>query len=111
VHPSLDTAKLRVTERSVWGELTAANNTNFQGVNTLRLAGGWVKAMLYVNAYQSPYTIVRCFNSTLAGAAATTPPCGITFNEVQVGMWAFTFNFKRMIAFGRELWPNTQTRR
>jgi hypothetical protein len=50
--------------------------------------------MLYVNAYQSPYTIVRCFNSTLAGAAATTPPCGITFNEVQVGMWAFTFNFE-----------------
>jgi hypothetical protein len=57
-------------------------------------AGGLVKAMLYVNGDSAPYNIVRCFNSTLSGPAATTPPCGITFNEEELGIWGFTFNFE-----------------
>ena len=36
--------------------------------------GGWVKAMAYVTANRS--MIIRCFNSTLAGSAASTVPCG-----------------------------------
>jgi hypothetical protein len=56
--------------------------------------GGWVKAMVYVNALNPPYTIVNCFNSTLSGSAATTPPCGITFNEVDsANPWTWQFNF------------------
>jgi hypothetical protein len=35
--------------------------------------GGWVKAMAYINTDRS---MIRCFNSTLAGSAATTVPCG-----------------------------------
>ena len=37
--------------------------------------GGWVKAMVYVDADGS---MIRCFNSTLAGNAASTVPCGFT---------------------------------
>ncbi len=47
-------------------------------VQQARSAGGWVKAMVYMDTTNGGNTIVRCFNSTLAGAAATTPPCGIT---------------------------------
>ncbi len=49
-------------------------------VQQARGAGGWVKAMVYIDSRDNANTIVRCFNSTLAGAAATTPPCG--FNVV-----------------------------
>lgn len=45
-------------------------------VQQARSAGGWVKAMVYMDTTSDGDTIVRCFNSTLAGAAATTPPCG-----------------------------------
>jgi hypothetical protein len=37
---------------------------------------------MYVNTAQAPYTIVNCFNSTLMGAAATTPPCGFALTEL-----------------------------
>jgi hypothetical protein len=57
-------------------------------------AGGFVKAMAFVNGFQPPYTILRCFNSTLTGAAATTPPCGINFTEAANGVWDFAFNFE-----------------
>ena len=33
--------------------------------------------MVFMDTRDNNNTIVRCFNSTLAGAAATTPPCGI----------------------------------
>jgi hypothetical protein len=49
-------------------------------VQQARGAGGWIKAMVYIDSRDNANTIVRCFNSTLAGAAATTPPCG--FNVV-----------------------------
>jgi hypothetical protein len=59
-------------------------------------AGGLVKAMVYVNAIIPPYEIVRCFNSALTGAAATTPPCGINFTEDASGpgYWDFAFPFE-----------------
>ena len=57
-----------------------------------RTAGGWVKAMVDVET--NPYRIARCFNSSLAGAAATTPPCGIGLTEKSVGDIDLTFNFE-----------------
>jgi hypothetical protein len=56
--------------------------------------GGWVKGMVYVNGHTSPYSIVRCFNSTLSGSAATTPPCGFTLKDVNgSGEWIVDFGF------------------
>jgi hypothetical protein len=40
-----------------------------------RSAGGWVKAMAYIDFGG---TVRRCFNSQLAGSEASTVPCGIT---------------------------------
>jgi hypothetical protein len=54
-------------------------------------SGGWVKALLFVNTAEAPYTILRCFNSALTGTAATTPPCG--FNLLEQGPGVFTINF------------------
>ena len=56
-----------------------------------RTSGGWVKGMVFVNAYQAPYTILKCFNSTLTGSAATTPPCG--FNLIETGEGVFNLDF------------------
>ncbi len=56
-----------------------------------RTSGGWVKAMVFVNTAQPPYTIQRCFNSTLIGSAATTPPCG--FNLVETGGGVFNLDY------------------
>ena len=59
-----------------------------------RTSGGWVKAMAYVNGDTAPYTIVRCFNSTLTGTAASTPPCGIDLEESQAAVFQLNFNFQ-----------------
>ena len=56
-----------------------------------RTSGGWVKAMVFVNTAQPPYSIQRCFNSTLIGSAATTPPCG--FNLVETGEGVFNLDY------------------
>ena len=64
-------------------------------VQQARTAGGWVKAMVDVSGPGgAPYSIVRCFNSSLTGAAATTPPCGISLTEGSVGVIDLTFNFE-----------------
>jgi hypothetical protein len=63
-------------------------------VQQARAAGGWVKAMAYVQGNTPPYSITRCFNSTLAGAAATTPPCGFNLVEEQVGFFQIDFGFE-----------------
>ena len=63
-------------------------------VQQARSGGGWVKAMMYVNGFTAPYTIVRCFNSTLTGAAATTPPCGFNLQENAVGNFSNDFGFE-----------------
>jgi hypothetical protein len=64
-------------------------------VQQARAAGGWVKAMVDVaGPGGAPYSIVLCFNSSLTGAAATTPPCGISLTERSVGVIDLTFNFE-----------------
>jgi hypothetical protein len=63
-------------------------------VNQARTAGGWAKAMVFVNGYQAPYTIIRCFNSTLAGAAASAPPCGFNLNVLHASVWVVDFGFQ-----------------
>jgi hypothetical protein len=63
-------------------------------VQQARTAGGWVKAMVYVNAFQTPYNITACYNSTLAGAAASTPPCGFTLTEDDIGIFDINFGFQ-----------------
>ena len=83
----------------VFGTSSTGNNAMVAdgNVSQSRTGGGWVKAMAYVNALNAPYTIVRCFNSSLSGAAATTPPCGITFTEEPSGApakWEFNFGFE-----------------
>jgi|SRR5579862_93375 len=63
-------------------------------VQQARTAGGWVKAMAYVQGFNAPYTITLCFNSTLAGAAATTPPCGFNLTEISPGAFDVDFGFQ-----------------
>ena len=41
-----------------------------------------------------PTGIVSCFNSTLAGSAATTPPCGFTFDKAGIGDYILDFGFQ-----------------
>jgi len=81
----------------IWGE--APSGFGFYTPNNVqqaRDAGGWVKAMAYVNGTNAPYNIIRCFNSTLAGAAATTPPCGFALTQLNnfTGVWTLDFGFQ-----------------
>lgn len=59
-----------------------------------RSGGGWVKALVFVSAGAPPYHIARCYNSTLAGSAATTPPCGFSLNELVFGVYTIDFGFE-----------------
>ena len=58
-----------------------------------RTFGGWVKAMVYFSGLNGG-RVAYCFNSTLAGAAATAPPCGITFSIVGTGDYVIDFGFE-----------------
>jgi hypothetical protein len=58
-----------------------------------RTAGGMVKAMLHFSPFNGG-RIISCFNSTLSGAAATTPPCGFLFDITGVGDYIFDFGFE-----------------
>src|SRR5450432_2315181 len=76
----------------VWGQspgwsLYSAGNTGQD-----RTAGGWVKAMVFINGGTS--SIAWCFNSTLAGTAATTPPCGFGFDKTGIGDYIVDFGFQ-----------------
>lgn len=69
-----------------WGFYT--NNNVHQGL----LGNGWVKAMVvYDDVIQKK--MLRCFNSTLTGAAATTPPCGFTTAYFGPGSYSVDFGF------------------
>lgn len=52
---------------------------------------GMVKATLLV---RKDGTIELCYNSQLNGAAATTPPCGISINHAGTGTYEITFPFQ-----------------
>jgi hypothetical protein len=70
-----------------WGFYT--DNSVHQGLN----GGGWVKAMIvYDDVIQGK--MLRCFNSTLAGAAATTVPCGFSTNFFATGVYGVDFGFE-----------------
>jgi hypothetical protein len=81
-----------VSGTSTTGNAFVANGN----VSQNRTGGGWVKAMAFVSALTAPYSIIQCFNSTLTGAAATTPPCGINFTEDAQGLgyWDFDLGFE-----------------
>jgi hypothetical protein len=80
-----------VVGTSSTGNAMVANGNASQSLSS----GGWVKGMVYVNGSTAPYNIVRCYNSTLTGVAATTPPCGYTLTEVQTaGNWEVNFGFE-----------------
>lgn len=55
-----------------WGFDTDSN------VHQSAAFGGWVKATLLVDSSTGTAKILRCFNSTLSGAAANTVPCGFS---------------------------------
>jgi len=57
-----------------------------------RSAGGWVKAMLFVSGFTGK--IATCFNSTLGGAAATTPPCGFGVDKTGTGDYILDLGFE-----------------
>jgi hypothetical protein len=60
-------------------------------VQQARSAGGWVKAMAYIDFGG---TIHRCFNSQIAGSAASTVPCGITVNASVFRQVVVDFGFE-----------------
>jgi len=59
-----------------------------------RASGGWAKALVGISAAGTPYHISRCFNSTLTGSAATTPPCGFNFTEAAYAQYHIDFGFE-----------------
>jgi hypothetical protein len=63
-------------------------------VQQARTAGGWAKAMITVNGLANPPTILGCFNSTLSGSSATTPPCGFTLSRGDTAQIAIDVGFK-----------------
>ncbi|HZR32329.1 MAG TPA: hypothetical protein VFA76_10820 [Terriglobales bacterium] len=65
--------------------MSAAGN-----VTQNRDKGGWVKAMAYVG---SGGGIFRCFNSFIAGSAASAPPCGFTATSSTNGVFRVNFGF------------------
>jgi len=81
-------AKLFVQGEATTGFGIAATGNASQSMSK----GGWVKAMLVVNTtLPAGQQITRCFNSQAIGAAATTPPCGLSATGVAVGAWQIGF--------------------
>jgi hypothetical protein len=72
------------------GGLGFSTDSNVQQARTM---GGWVKAMVFFN-YANASPIVSCFNSTLTGAAATTPPCGFNYEIASGGDYVIDFGFQ-----------------
>src|ERR1700691_1939360 len=82
------------TTTGVYGHGSSYGFATDGNVQQARTSGGWVKAMAVVQGLNTPYIITRCFNSTLGGAPATTPPCGFTLAEVQPGEFTVGFGFE-----------------
>jgi hypothetical protein len=81
-------------KNSVFGDSGASRLMLDNTGNALQplYAGGMVKAALVVYI-ENGGSIGACFNSTLSGAAATTPPCGFSTLQVSVGNWLVYFPF------------------
>jgi hypothetical protein len=71
-----------------WAFSASGNSSQDRG------SGGWAKAMVSVNGAAPPYKILHCFNSTLPGSTATTPPCGFNLIEVAYAQFHIDFGFE-----------------
>jgi hypothetical protein len=78
----------------VWGQSPGWSFYSAGHASQDRASGGWIKALLFVNAKDAPYTILRCYNSTLMGATATTPPCGFTLTEIGPANFTIDIGFE-----------------
>jgi hypothetical protein len=78
----------------VFGTGTSYGFATDSNAQQARSAGGWAKALVGVNGGSAPYKILRCYNSTLAGSAATTPPCGFNLTEVSYAVFDIDFGFE-----------------
>jgi hypothetical protein len=94
VYAQGDTGVFATGSTGVFGHGSSYGFATDSNVQQARTAGGWVKAMVYVNALAAPYNIIACYNSTLAGAAASTPPCGLILTEDSIGFFDINFGFK-----------------
>jgi len=78
-----------VSTNGGYGFVTPSN------VQQARYAGGWVKAMVFVDPFTSNGTaITRCYNSQTAGSDVYTPPCGFTILHEQQGEDLVDFGFQ-----------------
>ena len=60
-----------------------------------RSAGGFLKAMAYIDPYTpGGISVVYCYNSQMTGAAISTPPCGITLSDHGQGSNVIDFGFQ-----------------
>ncbi len=58
-------------------------------------ANGMAKALLVYDPFSGGSgSFLQCFNSTLSGAAATTPPCGFSIIQKVAGDYVFDLGFK-----------------
>lgn len=79
--------------------VTAANSQQLGGVAAdqyvQRGGFGTIKAMLYVQTPPSTgnAVILQCYNATLNGSAATTPPCGFAVDNFTVGGYGVNLGF------------------
>jgi hypothetical protein len=78
----------------VFGTGTSNGFDTDSNVHQSRTAGGWAKAMVTVNGGSAPYSILRCFNSTLSGTSASTAPCGFNLAEESPGRFTIDFGFE-----------------
>ncbi len=78
-----------VSRNGGFGFLTPSN------VSQDRSAGGWVKAMVFVDPYtQNGTAITRCYNSQGSGAAISTPPCGFGITHRTQGVDVVDLGFQ-----------------
>ena len=60
-----------------------------------RSAGGWVKAMVFVDPFtQNGTAITRCYNSQASGATVSTPPCGFGITHRSQGTDIVDFGYQ-----------------
>jgi hypothetical protein len=89
----------------VFGTGSAYGFTTDSNVQQARTMGGWVKAMVF---YDGPDdVIVSCFNSTLPGANATTPPCGFATHKWGTGDYTIDAGFEiddRLFSLSPQNW-------
>jgi hypothetical protein len=58
-------------------------------------AGGWVKAMTFVDpSIQGSNKFLRCYNSQATGNNVATSPCGFVFSSLGLGRYIIDFGFR-----------------